>query len=238
MAASQDFQRIRSLLQLTSTPVAMTFVEQQPAEVPRVAQRAPAACGYWPLAASQSFYTTAEDELGCAVGAFTHGVSLTPPQMEELKSMVGTMLDLQYLQPDEVDRIPHRASFAYCIYEPLDSAQREPDVVIVRGNASQMMLLGEATRAAGSFRDGLSMGRPACAMLPQALASAQAVLSLGCVGNRVYTCLPVDEMYMALPGPQLAEIARRLETIVAANATLRQFHRSRVPVAGGATAGA
>jgi uncharacterized protein (DUF169 family) len=201
--------------------------------VPRVTQRAAAACGYWPLAASQRFYTSSEDELGCPVGAFTHGVSLTPAHMEELKTMVGTMLDLQYLQPDEVDQIPHRDGFAYCIYEPLDQAKREPDLVIVRGNATQMMLLGEAARAAGSFGGGLSMGRPACAMLPQALASGEAVLSLGCVGNRVYTCLPTDEMYLALPGPKVAEIARRLETIVAANNTLRQFHQSRVsaPVA-------
>ena len=36
-------------------------------------------------------------------------------------------------------------------YAPLDDATFKPDVVIIRGNARQMMLISEAARSAGVF---------------------------------------------------------------------------------------
>ena len=42
----------------------------------------------------------------------------------------------------------------------------DPDVVVFRGNARQIMLLSEAARAAGVFEEATTMGRPACAILP------------------------------------------------------------------------
>ena len=49
----------------------------------------------------------------------------------------------------------------------------------------------------GVFESAAAMGRPACAMLPQAAGSQSAVASVGCIGNRVYTELGDDEMYLA-----------------------------------------
>ena len=73
--------------------------------------------------------------------------------------------------------------------------------------------------------------RPACAMLPQVLASARAATSLGCMGNRVYTGLPDDEMWHTLPGARLDTIVEKLSTIVAANSAVAAFHAGRVEAA-------
>jgi len=82
-------------------------------------------------------------------------------------------------------------------------------------------------RTAGAFEAGTAMGRPACAMLPQALNSTAAVASVGCIGNRVYTDLGDDELYLAVPARALDGTLGRLETILVANAELEKFHRQR-----------
>ncbi|HET7786462.1 MAG TPA: hypothetical protein VFL36_10845 [Myxococcales bacterium] len=72
------------------------------------------------------------------------------------------------------------------------------------------------------------MGRPTCAALPQALDSGRPAMSLGCIGNRVYTGLADGEGYVALPGQSLEAVTARLSTLVRANAELEKFHRARL----------
>ena len=62
--------------------------------------------------------------------------------------------------------------------------------------------------------------------LPAALAHG-AVTSTGCVGNRVYTGLGEDELYVAMPGHALARIADEAVTIASANARLADYHQGR-----------
>jgi len=47
------------------------------------------------------------------------------------------------------------------------------------------------------------------------------------VGNRVYTDLADDELYIMVPGGDLEKIAAELDTIVQANAKLNDYHRQR-----------
>jgi len=216
-------------LDLTRPPVAVGFFDTPPAGMPRIDRPAPAGCEYWKLASEgRSFYTTADDHQNCPVGAFTHGVTLAPAKAEELQSLVGTMIDLQYLRSDEVAGIPHRDQpMQVAAYAPIAEASFAPDVVIFRGNVRQIMLLSEAARAVGAFEGGTAMGRPACAMLPHALISASSVASVGCIGNRVYTELGDNEMYLAVPAKSLAALIDKLDTIVTANVELEKFHRQR-----------
>src|SRR5205085_6581224 len=112
---------------------------------------------------------------------------------------------------EEVPAIPHRDKpFGVAVYAPLDRAPAEPDVVLVRGNARQVMLLEEAALAAGLGGSPQLMGRPTCAALPAAVQSGRGVASLGCIGNRVYTGLADDELYYALPGRHLAAVVAKL----------------------------
>src|SRR2546427_245687 len=79
----------------------------------------------------------------------------------------------------------------------------DADVVLVRGNAKQMMFIAEAAGAVGLSGGSALMGRPTCAMIPAAMQGGYVTTSLGCIGNRVYTGLGDDEFYAAIPGSKL-----------------------------------
>ena len=222
--------RLKELLGLTWPPVALAFQPSAPPHIPRIDSAGPSGCTYWRLAAEgKVFYTEASDHYHCPIGAYTHGIELPPAQAQELEGLVSTMIGLEYLRQEEVATIPRRgAPFGVAIYAPLAEAPFAADVVIVRGRAKQLMLLAEAARAAGLSHEGGMMGRPTCAMVPEAMQSGRATVSFGCIGNRVYTELGDDELYAAIPGPQLATLIDKLTATGAANRALENFHRTRM----------
>ena len=220
---------LTNLLHLTSTPVAIAFVDQAPQGVPRVMAAEPAGCGYWRRAAAgEVFFTVPDDHKGCPVGAHTHNVPLSPAEQEGLMGLVQTMVGLSYLKMEEVPQIPTRKTpMQVAVYAPLADAPVAPDVVLVRGNAQQLMLLAEAAQAAGVAGTGATLGRPTCAVLPEAINSTRTAASFGCIGNRVYTGAGDNEAYFAIPGSQLAAVEEKLAVIVRANQELEKFHRAR-----------
>jgi len=217
------------LLNLSAPPVAISFVDRAPDGVPHVSTGEPAGCGYWRRAAAgEVFYTTPDDHKRCPVGAHTHNVPLSPAEQQELMGLVQTMVGLQYLKMEEVPQIPTRKTpLNVAVYAPLENAPLAPDVVLVRGGAKQLMLLAEAAQAAGVSGAGPTMGRPTCAVIPEAINADRTSASFGCIGNRVYTGAPDEEAYFAIPGSQLAVIEDQLATIVRANNELEKFHRAR-----------
>ena len=232
MTLEQEATQLQQLLELESPPIAITFRPEAPPGIARVNEVAPSGCTYWKLAAAGNvFYTEASDHYGCAIGSYTHGVELPPAQAKELQGMIETMVGLKYLKMEEVPGIPRREEpFGVAIFAPLAKAPVEPDVVIVRGNAKQMMLLAEAANAAGVTSTGGIMGRPTCAMIPAVMKSQQAAMSLGCIGNRVYNELSDGELYFSLSGPLLSNTTEVLESICSANSNLRSFHQTRADV--------
>ena len=138
------------------------------------------------------------------------------------------MVELQYITRDEVPEIPQlRGQFGVALYAPLADATFEPDVVLVCGNAKQMMLLAEAAHSAGLSSDTSMVGRPTCAAIPAVLQSGRTATNLGCIGNRVYTRLADDELYFVIAGSQLTSVVEKLATIVRANGELESFHQAR-----------
>lgn len=222
--------QLQELLGLTWPPISITFRPEAPAGIPRISEPAPSGCTYWKLAAEgQVFYTEASDHYGCPIGSYTHGVNLPPAQGKELEGMIEMMVELSYLKPEEVPSIPRREDpFAFAIYAPLANAPVPPDVVIVRGNAKQMMLLSEAVNAAGLSGSSGIMGRPTCALIPAVMKTEQSAMSLGCIGNRVYNDLSDEEFYMAIGSSGLSEVGERLAAISLANSELQRFHSQRV----------
>ena len=220
---------LQELLGLRLPPVAIAFRATAPPTMRRIDAPAPAGCGYWRLAAEGNiFYTEASDHYTCPVGAHTHGVDIPPAVAEELNGLVQTMVQMQYITLEEIPRIPRRqATFGVALYAPLTKAPFEPDIVLVRGTVKQLMLLAEAAQAADLAGGGATMGRPTCAVLPEALQSGRTATSFGCIGNRVYTGLGEDEGYYAIPGANVAELSGKLPVIVEANRRLEQFHKSR-----------
>jgi uncharacterized protein (DUF169 family) len=224
---------LSELLQLTSTPIAISFVDAPPADVPHVTHVEPAGCGYWRRAAAgEVFFTVADDHKRCPVGAHTHNVTLSPAEQDELMGLVKTMVGLSYLKMEDVPQIPTRKTpMQVAVYAPLALAPVPPDVVLVRGGARQLMLLAEAAQAAGFAGTGATMGRPTCAVLPEAINSERTAASFGCVGNRVYTGAGEDDAYFAIPGPMLRALEEKLAVIVNANNALEKFHRARAAAA-------
>jgi uncharacterized protein (DUF169 family) len=222
-------EELQGLLRLKSHPLAIAFCPSPPPGVPRVNRPAASGCTYWRLAAEGAvFYTEGADHFGCPVGAYAHGIPLPTAQAKELNGLIGTMTDLGYLTPEEIPQIPRRSqAFGVLVYAPLAVTPCPPDVVLVRGNARQVMALAEAARGAKVPSDAATMGRPACAMIPQAVQTGAGTTSLGCIGNRVYTGLRDDELYYAIPGEKLGPVIERLQAIIQANLTLEAYHTGR-----------
>jgi uncharacterized protein (DUF169 family) len=221
--------QLQELLKLRTAPVALAFQDTPPAHLPRMTEAAPSGCTFWKRAAAgQAFYTEVSDHYNCPIGAYTHGADLPPTQARELQGVLQTMFQLTYLRPEEVSGIPRRqGKLGVVLYAPLATAPFEPEVVLVRGNAKQIMLLAEAAEAAGVGAEAPLMGRPTCAAVPMVLQTQRSAASLGCIGNRVYTEMADDELYFALPVGRLGRVAEKLVAIVNANRELEKYHRAK-----------
>lgn len=222
-----------SNLQLKALPVAVSFNAEPPPAIARIDTAALAGCAYWKIAAEgRVFYTDASDHLGCTIGAHTLGVELGPQQQAELEHMLSMMTGVKYITMEDVAGIPVRkGKLNFVTYAPLSKSPASPDLVLVRSSARASMLLSEAAHSAGARDTTAPVIRPACAMLPQVLASCRTTTSLSCIGNRVYTGLPDDEMWTTLPGAHLDAIMDKLTDVVQANRTLSNFHTGRVAAA-------
>jgi uncharacterized protein (DUF169 family) len=229
MSLTTQGARLSDLLGLKWRPVAVAFRPTAPAGISRVEDPKPAGCAYWRLAADGAvFYTEASDHYNCPIGAYTHGLDLPQEKAKELESTIGTMVGIEYMRTEEIPDIPRVAKpFGVVVYAPIIDSPCDPDVVLVRGNAKQVMLLGEASRAVGVGSEVVTMGRPTCAMIPMAMQSGCGVNSFGCIGNRVYTELGDAELYYAIPGPRLEAVVDKLDTIIRANRQLEAWHQER-----------
>ena len=229
MAAWQEIERqLSSRLQIARRPVAVTFRDAAPAGVARFEGSQPSGCSFWRLAGDgRVFYTVPADHHNCPIGSYTHGIALPPAREGELEQTLGLMSSLGYVRMEEVPGIPRLPQApGVVIYAPLGDTPVDPDVVLVAGRPGRVMLLLEAAGRAGVAAQPSVLGRPTCMALPAALAGGLAA-STACIGNRVYTDLGDDELYVVIPGRDLARVVEALETIVAANDTLAGYHRGR-----------
>ena len=224
LALERKFQHI---LDTERHPVAVIYAEEAPLEIPRFAGSQPSSCSFWRLAAAgQSLCTVPSDHFNCPVGSYTHN-TLTPEKMPELEQMLGLMTDIGYIRMAEIPgvfQLPATPKFV--VYAPLGQTPAEPSVVLVAGKPGRVMLLAEAANRAGAFSKLPLLGRPTCMALPAALKEGT-IASAGCIGNRVYTEIGDDEMYVVLRGHDLEAIAAEMDTIQNANQVLTEFHRER-----------
>ncbi len=229
MSYSEIADSISTKLGLDSAPIAVAFVNDPPHGIDRVSGSAASGCTFWGRAAKgEVFFTTGEDHYNCPIGCFTHGIELPADRASELEETIGTMVNLSYIKADEVPEIPHRGESARVIvYAPLAKSPVQPDVILIQVDAYQAMLLTEAARNAGIGQANKTLGRPACSVIPATIDGSEAALSLGCIGNRTYTGLPRDRMYISLPGRSLDTLVNSLSAIVGANLALEGYHTER-----------
>jgi uncharacterized protein (DUF169 family) len=229
----QDLEsRLTSRLQLSRAPVAVSFCAEPPAGVRRFLGQVPSGCTFWSIAATaapgkSAFYTLPADHYNCPIGAYTHRVDLPAERAHELTDVLGVMAKLEYVSMDEVPQIPRwPRPPAAIVYARLGEAPLLPDVVIVAGSAQAVMLLGEASRAAGANSTLPPLPRPTCMAIPAA-AGQGTTLSLACIGNRVYTEIGEGDIYAMMRGADLERVVAKLGTIAEANQQLNAYHEKR-----------
>jgi uncharacterized protein (DUF169 family) len=220
-------EKIQGMLGSTRRPIAVTFLDAPPEGVAKFGGSEPSSCSFWRIAAGgRTFYTVASDHLNCPVGGYTHN-TLPPDRMPELQQTLSLMSDLGYIRMEEIPGVFHLATAPQVVlYAPLGDTPVPPSVVLVSGLPGRVMMLSEAANRAGASSHLPLLGRPTCMAIPASLANG-AVLSSGCIGNRVYTEIGDDELYVVLRGADLDRIAAEIATIQSANQILTGYHQDR-----------
>lgn len=220
-------QKLQGMLASERRPIAIAFLDAPPAGVAKFEGAEPSSCSFWRIAAAgRTFYTVASDHFNCPVGGYTHN-TLTPDRMPELQQVLGLMSEIGYIRMEEIPGVFHMAEAPQAIlYAPLGDTPVAPSVVLVSGKPGRVMMLSEAANRAGASSNLPLLGRPTCMAIPASLSNG-AVMSSGCIGNRVYTDIAEDELYVVLRGSDLERIGAEIDTIQSANQTLTQYHQDR-----------
>ena len=216
---SQDYRslatELSSLLALQCKPLAITFSQNPPAGVPLYEGNVPkptadgrtgklaAGCVFWMKAADRTFTTVPEDHGNCSVGSVTHGLKTLQEVAD--KSDVAALLECGWVKMEMMPHIPVvKKRPKYITYGPLEDTTIEPDVVFLRINAKQAMVMSSA------IDDLRYEGKPQCHIIPIAKEEKQVALSVGCMLSRVRTGMSNTEMTCAIPAERLAEVVEGL----------------------------
>ena len=220
---------LASSLGLPRPPIGLAFVDQPPADIGRPDNSVPSACSFWRMAERDVFYASESEHLNCPIGVMTMGFKIPEDRQEEAGTIVDTMCQLEYITPEEANAIPSvPGDHKGIVYGPLAQMPVDPDVAVFFCNPSQAMLLAEASGGVSWTGEGITaFGRPTCAAVPMALRSMNASMSVGCIGFRVYTDIPDEELLLAVPRNQIQNLVDRLDTMVSANSALEEFHNKR-----------
>jgi uncharacterized protein (DUF169 family) len=219
---------LESNLHLTAPPLAITFSAAPPAGVPAFDHpmpeampdgrtgRVPAGCVFWMHAAARTFTTVADDHANCSVGSMTHGFK----SLDEVAGNgdVAALLESGWVTMDVVPQIPVVTEKPGAVtYGPLKETPVDPDVVFLRLNAKQLMVLSDAL-------PGLRIeGKPQCHIIAIAKEQGEPAASVGCMLSRVRTGMPSTEMTCAIPASQLADVVASVERNAVADAAVAQY---------------
>lgn len=182
------------------------------------AGRVPAGCVFWMKATDRSFVTVAADHGNCSVGSFTHGL-VTLAEVGA-NSDVATLLGSGWVDEAMVSTIPFIGrKYRYVTYGPLSQGAFSPDVVLLRLNARQMMIVSDAL--------GVSIeGKPQCHIVAIAKEQGRVAASVGCALSRARTGMPPYEMTCAIPAAKLDEVTKAIESAASVDSTVAKYAAS------------
>jgi uncharacterized protein (DUF169 family) len=230
-------ERLQKSLGLKHAPLAITFSDEMPAEIPLFIGEMPApnadgrtgkvaaGCVFWIEAADKTFTTLPQDHYNCSVGSVTHGLKTLSEVMDN--EDVQGLLECEWVTPEEAMSLPVIQQRPQAItYGPAAQSPIPPDVIFLRINAQQAMVLQDA------FGQLPVAGKPQCHIIPMAVEQGEVVMSTGCSLSRIRTGMSPTEMTCAIPAHRLAETVDRLDArkaansavAVYANADLRRFN--------------
>ncbi len=216
-------------LQLQFQPIAMTFVQEQPPEIPRTGMVLPSSCSFWRQAETEVFFAAAENHYRCPLGAMVMGFPLPEQQMKELMEEVGQMCAASYVREEEVEHVPKNENpSAGIVYGPLGRFPLEPDAVLLWLTPQQAMVMNEACGLTNwaEQADGV-FGRPGCSAIPLALSKGKPSQSWGCVGMRLNTDIPGEVFLMAIPGTRLQSLEVDLIFTTEVHQRMKDYYLAR-----------
>lgn len=221
-------EALAKVLHLAAPPIAITFERSVPSGIPVFEApmsaptadgrqgRVPAGCVFWMRGAERTFTTVAQDHGNCSIGSYTHGLAT----LEEVAGHddVAAMLESGWVDAGMVGSIPTVSVEPGAItYGPLADAAGEPDVVLLRVNGRQLMVLSDAL-------PGLRVeGKPQCHIVAVAKEQGEAVASVGCALSRARTGMRSDEMTFAFPGSRLAEVVEAVERTASVDTVVAKY---------------
>ena len=220
--------QLSKTLGLKHEPLAITFTNEAPEGVTPHTKAMPepsgdgrtgrvaAGCVFWMDAAEGTFSTVPEDHFNCSVGSVTHGLK----SLEEVMANedVQGILESEWVTPEEAMALPVvQEKHNHVIYGPLADTPADPDVVFLRINAFQAMVIHDA------FGDVAFAGKPQCHIIPMAKEQGQLAISTGCMLSRVRTGMAPDELTCAIPAGELAAVVEQLETRRIVNAAVGAY---------------
>jgi uncharacterized protein (DUF169 family) len=227
----QHVTRVQEILGLRRLPIKVGFLEAPPAALPRWSGGPVAAgCVFWDRAMEgKSFYTLPADHWNCAIGSYTHKIGLPPERAAELGATVGFMVETRYLDAAEVPGIPtFDRSPGAVAYAPTSSGAFAADAILMAATPAQLTLIYEAALKAGiALGAAQATSRPTCAILPASAKTEVIALSFGCRGNRTYTKVRDDEMYVAVPGARWDDFVDRLIEVQRSNLTMGNYYQAQ-----------
>jgi len=176
----------------------------------------PAGCVFWVHAAERTFSTVAADHANCSVGSMTHGFKTLDDVAGNAD--VAALLESGWVTLEIVPQIPVVADRPAAItYGPLAESAFDPDVVFLRVNGKQLMVLSDAI-------PGLRIeGKPQCHIVAIAKERGEVAASVGCALSRVRTGMQATEMTCAIPGSRLGEVLDVIERNAHADAAVARY---------------
>lgn len=216
-------EELSRLLGLSAPPLAIGFSDQRPPRgVPLFEDAMPAAspdgrtgrvsagCVFWMKGAERTFATVPEDHGNCSVGSLTHGLLSLEDAAE--KADLAALVQSGWVTPRMLPTIPTvRRRPDYIVYGPLAESPIEADVVLLRLNGKQVMMLYDAWPRL-RFE-----GKPQCHIIPLAKEQGEIAVSVGCMLSRVRTGMSSNEVTCAIPARRLPALLERLRAATRAD---------------------
>lgn len=229
MSIFEISRRITEALQLDTTPIGITLVDQIPEGVSSTSIESPSACGFWRQAQTHTFYASAAQHSNCPVGMMVMGFPIPEETNTELGGLVEDMCKSCYLSADEPEKIPTISSkHAGAVYGPLAGRASIPDVALIWVDAQQAMLCNEAMGTAKwGAESPMVTGRPGCGAIPLAIRTDAPVMSLGCAGMRTFTEISTGRFAVVIPGTGLDRFADAVEETARANDHMLEYYQAR-----------
>jgi uncharacterized protein (DUF169 family) len=175
-----------------------------------------AGCVFWGKAVDKTFATRPEDHYNCSVGSVTHGLKTLEEVMD--KGDVQAVVEVGWVSAEEAMQLPFvKERPSYITYGPLAETSIDPDVILLRVNAFQAMVIHDG------FGDTVFVGKPQCHIIPISKEQGKLAISTGCMLSRVRTGMSPDEMTCTIPSERLEEVVERLKARREANAAVAAY---------------